>query len=151
MLIRIATETDAPSLAELRWQFQMDLSDSITKTAFLDSCIRFFRQSMQQNWTHWVAEVGGELVAMISIQGIQTIPAPRRINNSFGYLTNFYTKPDFRGQGIGQQLLQTAQAWAVEQSLELLIVWSSEEAIGHYKKQGFRSNEELLEFLIQKA
>lgn len=150
MIIRTAQEADATAFAELRWAFQYDADqlNTISKDLFLKECTAFFYESLKEKWIHWVAEIENEIVAMISIQLVPTLPRPDCINNHFGYLTNFYTKPTYRGKGIGQELLQTAKSWAIEQKLELLIVWSSEEAVQLYKKQGFLENHLLLEWLI---
>ncbi|MDX1941412.1 MAG: GNAT family N-acetyltransferase [Saprospiraceae bacterium] len=153
MIIRNAEEADAFAFAELRWEFQYDAIhlSAMPKALFLKECATFFRNSLEQKWVHWLVEIGNEIVAMVSIQLIPTIPRPDKIGNYFGYLTNFYTKPAFRGKGIGQELLQTVQSWAVGQKLELLIVWSSEEAVLLYKKSGFVENPTLLEWLITLA
>jgi len=150
MIIRTAQAADANAFAELRWEFQYDSAqlNTISKGLFLEECTAFFYDSLKEKWIHWVTEIENEIVAMISIQLVPTLPRPDIINNHFGYLTNFYTKPTYRGKGVGQQLLQTAKSWAIEQKLELLIVWSSEEAVQLYKKQGFVENPLLLELFI---
>lgn len=151
MQIRRTTAADVMALAELRWEFQFDPTAPISmqKAAFLDQCAAFFNNSLQENWLHWIAEMDEHIVAMISMQLIPTLPRPEKMTNYFGYLTNFYTKPAYRGRGIGKHLLQAAQNWAITHNLELLIVWSSEEAVEYYKKRGFIINPELMEFLIE--
>jgi GNAT superfamily N-acetyltransferase len=53
-------------------------------------------------------------------------------------MTNVYTRPDYRGQGIGRKLLAHVVEWARAENLELLLVWPSDESVGFFDRAGFQ-------------
>jgi GNAT superfamily N-acetyltransferase len=53
-------------------------------------------------------------------------------------------QPDFRGQGIGAEIIGRAQEAARQADVELIIVWPSEESLGFYKREGFAGSDEPL-------
>ena len=84
-----------------------------------------------------VAENAGEVVACVFLQLVEKVPSPGRETNHWGYLTNFYTSPEYRGRGIGRQMLDALINSAQEKDLELLIVWPSPESVSIYERAGF--------------
>ena len=67
----------------------------------------------------------------------------------FGYVTNVYTRPAYRNQGIGTQLMSNVTAWAKQQNFENLIVWPSERSVPFYGRAGFVEDVEALSFEIR--
>jgi ribosomal protein S18 acetylase RimI-like enzyme len=94
---------------------------------------------------YWVAEAGGEIVAHVCVQYVKKIPKPQRLHNAYGYVTNVYTKPKFRGQGIASELLRRVKSWAREHDLEFLITWPSEQGAALYERAGFVKENEALQ------
>jgi GNAT superfamily N-acetyltransferase len=99
----------------------------------------------------WVAEREGRLVSQIWVQVIHKVPRPGRFegHNRYGYVTNVYTEPDLRGQGIGGRLLERVVQWAREQRLEFLVVWPSEESVRFYERGGFHASPDALELQFE--
>jgi len=64
-------------------------------------------------------------------------------------VTNVYTRPDYRGQGVGTHVMTHVLQWANEQELESLIVWPSEASVGFYARAGFRGNLDMLEYEVR--
>ncbi len=64
-------------------------------------------------------------------------------------MTNVYTKPGYRRQGIGSALMQHVQQWARKHKLELLIVWPSEASVPFYERAGFRSHNDVMEYVLE--
>ena len=95
-----------------------------------------------------VAQEETQIVSHISIQRIPKVPKPNRIDDALGYVTNVYTRPAYRGQGIGTRLMAHVLAWAQEQDLESLIVWPSETSVGFYERAGFRGSPDMLEYTV---
>ena len=77
------------------------------------------------------------------------MPKPNRIDDALGYVTNVYTRPAYRGQGIGTRLMTHVLQWATEQDLESLIVWPSETSVGFYERAGFRGSADMLEYAVR--
>lgn len=147
MRYRVATLDDLPRLAGLRWEFRAEggevpIDDEST---FIRRYLAFVREGVQSGQlTYWVAETADdEVVAHMAICTVRSIPRPSRSSDQWGYLTDCYTRPAFRDQGIGQQLLANVATWAAEQDLEMLIVWPSDRSQAFYARAGFCPDDEV--------
>jgi GNAT superfamily N-acetyltransferase len=152
MKYRTANESDVVALAEMRWEFQIEGNDSppiVSKTEFVEVCSDFLRQGLiQKNWVYWIAELEGEIVSHIFVQRVRGVPRPFWLNNAYGYVSNVYTKPAYRRQGIGTELMQQVLNWARHQEIDVLIVSISEESITFYERAGFTAKNEWMECLV---
>ena len=66
------------------------------------------------------------------------------------YLEAWYVQPDFRGRGLGRQLMQAVENWAREQGyceLASDTTLDNEHSIALHKDLGFRETERLVCFL----
>jgi len=153
IVIKEATIADAPILASLRWDFQREEEDSspvVSKLEFLAVCTSFFESSLTSGtWQHWLVEVDAKPIAQASLQLISMIPRPNRPEDTFGYLTNVYTVPEYRNRGIGKKLLQGIKDWSVEKDLEMVIVWPSEKSRVFYQRLKFEAASEMMELVIR--
>ena len=150
---RMATEADLDELAQMRWDFRLEEAPGATvhdQATFLDACTAFLRQGLaEQRWTYWVAQEDTLIISHIYIQRVPKVPKPNKLDDALGYVTNVYTRPAYRGQGIGTQLMTQVLAWAREQDLESLIVWPSETSIRFYERAGFRGSPDMLEYAVR--
>jgi ribosomal protein S18 acetylase RimI-like enzyme len=64
-------------------------------------------------------------------------------------MTNVYTKPAYRQQGIGSTLIQHAIHWAKTEGLALMIVSPSDAAISFYRRAGFTSDKDFLQYTFE--
>lgn len=153
MNYRIAKEEDFEQLAILRWDFRMESGEekaAMSKPAFVKKCVGFFAAKAKNNYhVYWVAEREGEIIAQIFVHKVDMIPRPCKIEDQFGYITNNYTKPAYRGQGIGSNLLGEVIKWAKAEDLELLIVYPSERAVPFYGRAGFRTENDVMELTLR--
>ncbi len=105
MIYRLATEKDLATLAHMRWNFRTELAASpepaAKKEAFLQACIHFLQDRLNSNrWAYWLVEQDGEIVAHAYVQVIEKVPRPSRFQDQFGYVTNVYTRPEWRGNRL---------------------------------------------------
>jgi GNAT superfamily N-acetyltransferase len=147
-LIRQATEADAAELARLRWDFSPE--EVAASGQSFDQFREGFREFLVSalaggNWCVWVAEQAGRLVANVWVQVIHPVPRPGRFGRRYGYITNVYSEPEVRGQGIGSCLLKCAIDWARDQRVAFLFLWPSEESVSFYQRAGFRHSPDTLE------
>ena len=127
--------SDAGTLAELRWRFQTENKGIPTDDNFITI---FNEAALSERFIHWVAELNGKVVAIMSVQKVAKLPSPGdRSNRHWGYLTNCYTVPEHRNKGIGGSLLTRVRKWAEEEGLEFLAVWPSDRSYGFYEREGF--------------
>jgi GNAT superfamily N-acetyltransferase len=153
MKYRTADETDVVALAEMRWEFQTEDNDStpiVSKAEFVEICSNFLKQGLlHKNWVYWIAELEGEIVSHIFIQRVRGVPRPTWLKNAYGYVSNVYTKPTYRRQGIGTELMQQVLNWAKHQEIDVLIVSISEESLTFYERAGFTAKNEWMECIIR--
>ena len=153
MDFRIATESDLDVLAQMRWDFRVEESPDTPvhdRQTFLEACTAFLRQGLaSQRWIYWVAVCDDVIVSHIFVQRIAKVPKPNRLDDGFGYVTNVYTKPACRGQGIGSELMAHVVEWAQAQDLECLLVGPSDASVHFYERAGFRWNEDLMEYSVR--
>jgi GNAT superfamily N-acetyltransferase len=138
---RLAHHGDIEQLLEMRSDFTFEdlRKSSETRSGYAEDCRSFLADAItSERWQIWVAEVDGRLVSHAFLALIDKVPRPIRQNARIAYLTNVYTRPDHRGQGIGAEIIRRAQAAAHEADVELIIVWPSDESIDFYEREGFK-------------
>ncbi len=69
--------------------------------------------------------------------------------DEYAYVTNVYTKPEFRGNKIASKLMDCVVEWGKKKNFELMIVWPSSKAVNYYSKIGFDSNNDLMELVLR--
>lgn len=150
MIIRLAEAKDVDQLIKMRWDFTIERDESkkdASFTAFEKECYSFFEKAFTSGqWFAWVVEVAGKIVSHIYIELIQKVPRPGRVTHPFAYLTNVYTVPEYRNMGVGSKLLSFINEWIKENDYEFVIVWSSDEAISFYQKNGYVYCQEPFEY-----
>lgn len=143
IIIRESAGKDLPSLAQLRWQLCTDDAAAVNQEQQSIFIEQFYAQMKTQqaagNIHHYLAEIGGNIVGVITLILVAKVPSPDMINSSWGYLTNVYVKPEYRNKGIGTELLKYVEYISRQNDIELLIVWPSDRSYPFYKRQGFRS------------
>ncbi|MDG0809449.1 GNAT family N-acetyltransferase [Cohnella rhizosphaerae] len=140
MRIRQAYAEDIGALIRMRWEFtlehQPDVSDEFE--LFAAECRTFLEEAIRgERWRIWLAEVEGVIASHVYIQLIDKVPRPGRKTYPFAYMTNVYTDPAYRSQGIGSELLKAIRTWATENEFEFIIVWPSEESRAFYARNGY--------------
>jgi GNAT superfamily N-acetyltransferase len=149
--IRQANKTDCAQLAAMRWDFKIEEHDIpiCTQEEFIQKCTAFLCAELKSDrWAYWIAEYDDEIISHIFVYRVPKIPEPSNLDDSFGYVTNVYTKPAYRNQGIGSLLMAAVKKWSLTQRMELLIVWPSQRSIPFYKRAGFLSADNFLQCTI---
>jgi GNAT superfamily N-acetyltransferase len=146
---RIATKADLPALAQMRWDFHCEDSSVPPfehQDQFLRRCLVFLRQGFDSGaWTYWVASQDGILVTHIFVHFFHPVPRPDSAVKNYGYMTNVYTLPAYRNQGIGTTLLQQVIAWARVHDVPFLMVSPSARSIPFYRRAGFVEHTEWMQ------
>lgn len=141
MIIRQAIPGDIPQLAENRWLFRSQLeqpAEQITHEVFIEAMTGFLQRIMpSEYWAIWVAAESEKVIANVYLEVISKLPSVHNLHPSYGYVTNMFTLPEFRCQGIGARLLDEVKAWAADQKLDYLILWPSKASINFYQLHGF--------------
>jgi GNAT superfamily N-acetyltransferase len=146
-IIRRATLDDAAALSELRWLFHSEdhPTERESLDAFTDQFGAFLGRVLGREWEAWVAEQDGRLISNMYVQTVEKPPRPGRPHAAFAYVSNVYTRPEWRGRGVGGQVLDALIAWARGRRLEFLVLWPSEASPPFYERHGFRRSADALE------
>ena len=149
----LAVEEDLPQLAQLRWDFRSELhppqgviprKPPLPQEVFLQACTDFLRNGLASGcWFFWVAEEDGQIISQVCIQVIAKVPRPNDLNPRMGYVTNVYTRPAYRNQGIGAELMRRTTDWARSVGLESLFLWPAKDREAFYQRAGFNPSHAL--------
>lgn len=140
MKIRKATLEDIPVLSEMRKRQLMD--EGFEASADMDAELSafFHRHLADGSMVEWLAEEDGEAVATGAIIFYDFPPAffdPKSIR---GYLTNLYTAPAYRRQGIGGMMMDRMIQEAKDRGAGLLWLGASKMGRPLYLKKGFKED-----------
>ncbi|WJH35345.1 GNAT family N-acetyltransferase [Paenibacillus sp. CC-CFT747] len=148
-VIRLADPNDIDALAQMRWDYSVEETGTqgLDREEFHRTCTGFLEKALGSgNWFIWVAEAEGRLVSHMYLQLIHKVPRPGKSPDPyFGYVTNVYTRPDYRSRGLGGQIHQAMERWSKEHEVEFLVLWPSEASGAFYERHGFVSSREALE------
>lgn len=153
--VRLATFEDIPQLVQMRWDFSKEEQNDIAVTfeEFNQICSEFLVNAIQNGeWLIWVAERNGCLVSHMYLQIIHKVPRPgKSANPYFGYVTNVYTRPAYRNQGIGSEIHRVMEQWSKENKVEFLVLWPSSDSVPFYSRNGFLRSADSMEKHWDKA
>lgn len=99
----------------------------------------------------FVAELAGCLVGTVAVRGPKPVgeafiaasadpPPPLYTTPGTAILSQLAVHPDCRGQGVGEQLMDAAEGWALEQGFSKLALDTAEPAIAlrrRYERRGY--------------
>lgn len=151
--VREATPTDAPRLADLRWEFRSGRAINIeTREAFVERCTVWMRRELSAAtvWRAWVAERDALIVGQVWLQIFQKLPNPTEEPEQQAYLSNLYVTPSERG-GAGTKLLTAAITWARAHKVDYVVLWPSARSVTLYERQGFTQRGRVMELKLERA
>ncbi|WP_068617722.1 GNAT family N-acetyltransferase [Paenibacillus tuaregi] len=148
-IVRLATLDDVDELVKMRWDFSMEDNgvSTVSFEEFHQICSEFLVKAIEsRDWYIWVAEVEKNIVSHMYLQLIHKVPRPGKTRDPYyGYVTNVYTHPAFRSQGIGAEIHMTMEKWSKEIDVEFLILWPSSTSVQFFTRNGFARCEEAME------
>lgn len=152
MRIRLAKEADYNELALMKWEHgaEDDIDygehnlDGVNKEAFIKEFVTFLRTHREYEMV--VAEDNGIVVSAMFVYLIPKLPKPNGNAKFIAYLTNVYTKKEYRNKGIGTQLLNYIKSDLIKKKCELLFAWPSDNSIAWYQRNGFNEDNEIFEY-----
>lgn len=151
MELRFAEEKDYIQLAELKWlhgeEDDIDYGEKnllgVDKTSFVEEFVRFLER--HKEYLVFVASDGDIVASSMFVYLIPKVPKPNGKAKYIAYLTNVYTRKEYRNQGIGTDLLTYIKEYLAGQNCELIFVWPSEKSMNWYERNGFSLENEIFE------
>lgn len=145
MIKRLAVVTDIAELIKLRKQQLID--EELPPIYNIDNNIDkqladYFKSAIADgSFIAWVMESDGEIIAT---SGVCFYSLPPNFSNPTGrtaYITNMYTKPEFRCRGIATELLNAVIDEAKSRGYKVIRLHASEYGKSIYKKAGFADSD----------
>jgi GNAT superfamily N-acetyltransferase len=149
--IRLATPSDAPMLARMRFEFRAGLGTTREdEDEFVSRCDEWMQKRLQPEgtWICWIAESSRKLLGHLWLQVVEKIPNPVVEPENHAYITNFYVRDEARGKGLGSAMLATALAWCRNHDVDAVILWPTPRSRSLYLRHGFSVRGDLLELLV---
>jgi GNAT superfamily N-acetyltransferase len=145
--IRLASKNDAAILAKLRCELR-SASHTVVENEreFLERCESWMYERLRKGsqWQCWIAEREGIVLGAVWAQLIEKIPNPVAEPEYYVYLTNFYIREEYRGEGVGSQLLAAVLDWSKSKNAEKVILWPTERSKTFYLRHGFAFADDLM-------
>ena len=144
IVIREATQADAPILADMRLALEGEgHSSAPSDPAFRRAVGDWFAANAGgPSFVGWIVEDRNEIVAVGGMVLISRPPYTGNPSGTEGLLTSMYTVPERRGQGLGGQLLQAMIRDARRRGVGRLNLYSSPGARSLYERFGFSDDVE---------
>src|ERR1043165_2139527 len=145
--IRLASQNDAAILARLRWELRSS-THKLTENEheFLQRCESWMSERLRKGslWRCWIAEQQTTAVGAVWAQLIEKIPNPVAEPEYHVYLTSFYVREKYRGEGLGARLLAAVLEWSKSKNAEKVIIWPTERSKSFYLRHGFSFADDLM-------
>ena len=145
--VRPASERDALTLAQLRYEFRSLFHQVREDEAkFVERCTAWMRERLRREslWKCWIAELQDTAVANVWIQLVEKIPNPIEEPEYYIYLTNFYVREQHRSQGVGTMMLSEILDWARSKNVKTVILQPTERSKAFYMRHGFTTAEDFM-------
>ena len=151
VVIRPASEADAPVLAQFRYAFRSVLAKTIEpESSFIERCAPWMQARLRPGgaWRCWLAECDGVPCGNVWVELIEKIPNPTEEAEQHAYITNVYVSEEHRGRGLGSRLLSAALEWIRTEDVHAVILWPTDRSKSLYLRNGFSVREDLFEMIL---
>lgn len=98
----------------------------------------------------WVIEDKGEIVSSGAITFASFVPNPSDLSSKVAYFHSMYTKKSHRNKKCSQRIIHNAIRYCSSHGVNRIILNASNAGQPVYRKIGFRSAPNTMEFLIEK-
>ena len=140
MNYRKAGKEDIMQLSELRKKQLID-EGSLASRDISGELEHYFDSAIEGGTlVCWVAEEKDEIVATGGLCFFQLPPTFTNPTGHISYITNMYTKPDYRRKGIASKLLELVMDEAAQRNNKVLL-HASDMGRPLYRKTGFKDAE----------
>lgn len=96
----------------------------------------------------FVASEDDVIASAMFVYVIPKLPKPNGKAKCIAYLTNVYTRKEYRNLNIGTELLTYIKEYLQKEKCELLFAWPSDNSVNWYKRNGFCDKNEIFECVL---
>jgi GNAT superfamily N-acetyltransferase len=136
---RLATISDLDDLIRLRLAMQSEVAHAHPDPSALQRALReYFSTAIPpEDFIAFLAESDGNVIASSGMVFHQHPPNGRNLTGREAYIMNMYTLPEFRGRGIGSELLDRLLKLARQKGIRRIVLHGLPKGRGIYLKARF--------------
>jgi GNAT superfamily N-acetyltransferase len=147
---RKAVLKDLELLSETRVEFittrYKDMADQKKSELYANTKAYFTKTLEDGSFVAFLAFEGDRLAATSGVNFYQNPPNASNISGITAYVSNMYTKPEFRGRGIATRLLSLVTAEARERGCGKATLVATEMGRPIYQKFGFTAADNVMDY-----
>jgi GNAT superfamily N-acetyltransferase len=145
-IVRPAAPTDLESLAAMKEEWAaLDVpATTVERAAFVKALERWMSER-GESVVCLVAELDGTLIGMAWLTIFERVPDIRNHRRLTGDIQSVFVRPEYRGAGVGRQLIRGLVAVADDRGIPRVTVSANSRAASLYESQGFTAEPTLLE------
>lgn len=148
-----ATLTDVETLVTLRLEMRREREEialPVPEAEFAAQLRNFFTETIVSGEFISFIIWHGDIPAACSGMSIMKLPpAYGDLSGKKAYITNMYTRPEYRGRGLARKLLDALKEYATAEGCGKLELNASTAGYPLYKKYGFSDVSGEMEFKLQ--
>jgi len=145
MFFRKAVDADIYRFVEFRKILLKHEDDNSLDNVFTDH----FTNALHNNsLIAWVAEDDKQIISTVCFSICQLVPRFDNPSGEIAYLSNVYTLPSYRRQGIATNLMREAINNVKSHGISKILLHSSDMAKSFYEKLGFVEGKDYFELRI---
>lgn len=138
-------KAEIKDIDEIKQLYQVLFSDMAKlqpeyfKTAKQD--IEFLKMIMGNDDSDILIAKDTKVIGLALVQKQKTPPYGCIVEHQYTYLMDLVVDPNFRGQGVGKQLIESVKDWTLERNLEyveLMVLSENKKAIDLYEQLNFK-------------
>ena len=146
----MATVEDAELLARSRVEFFTDIYKDLTdmqKRGLYEANLAYFQEALADGtFTAYLAYDGETLAATSGVNFYTTPPNQKNITGKTAYISNMYTKPEYRARGIATRLFDMTAAEAKKRGCGKALLVATSMGRPIYAKYGFTDPVNVMEY-----
>jgi GNAT superfamily N-acetyltransferase len=139
---RFAEASDIDQLVELRVLMQIEVNEfqgHSIPAEYLEKVKSYFIESLKnQKYASAVALIGDQVVATAGVCFYEKPPSIVGGTGMVGYVTNVFTRKEYRGNGIGTNLMKKLNEFALEKKVDKLHLGATADGIKIYQTVGYQ-------------
>ncbi len=142
LIIKRAGFEDVETLVTLRLEMRRERESAvleIPETEFAGILRKYFSDAVKNgSFVSFIAWDGETAAACSGLSVVALPPSYGDLSGKKGYITNMYTRKEYRGQGIARKLLDCLKEYAKSEGCTTLALNASDAGYPVYKKYGFK-------------
>lgn len=144
IIYRRAQRSDISHITALRWEMcrEQGIAQPEDQVPYEQELCLFLEQHLpHEHCQIWLAEVQQQPIATATVWFFPVLPRPGVLHDKIGYVSNVFTLPSFRCQGIATQLMHCLAQVAQKYGASELMLEASPEATPLYQHLGYENSD----------